>query len=88
MASEPPRLVGDDDVDAGGGHQDNRIVSQENKVTGDGKKDKAEHRVLCVDDKPQSCGKKDDKWKPVVDGSEKDKLLMPPPGGFLRPSAG
>ena len=90
MASDPPRLVGDD-VDATGDHQNNRVVGQEIEVTGEGKKGKAEHRVLCVNDKSQDWIKKDDdhdKWKPVVDASKKDKILMPPPGSFLRPSAG
>ena len=92
MASDPPppRSV-NDDVNATGGHQDNRVVSQDNEVIGESEIDKAKHQVLCVDDKTQACIKKDDdhdKWKPVIDTSEKDKMLMPPPGAFLRPSAG
>ena len=90
MVSEPPRSVGDD-VDATGnsGHHNNRIVAQENEVTDESNRDKAECQVLCADDQSQASVNKDnDKWKPVVDASEKDTLLMPPPGGFLRSSAG
>lgn len=85
MASDPARSVGDD-VNTTGDHQDNRVVSQENEVTGESKRDKVEHRA---DNESQASIKKDDdKWKPVVNASEKDKILMPPPGGFLRPPTG
>lgn len=61
-----------------------------NEVDANDKKYEAEEqKLVCTDDKSQlNIKKDDDKWKPVVDGSENDKLLMPPPGGFLRPSAG
>ena len=92
MASDTPRSVSDDVDTTSSGCQDNRIVSQRSKATDQDDQDDqdtVEQQVLCTGDKSQSCiEKNNDKWKPVSDTSEKDKLLMPPPGGFLRPPAG
>ena len=95
VASDTPQSVSDavdttSDVDTtSSGCQDNKIVSQHSEATGEDNQETVELQVLCTGDKlhPRT-EKNNDKWKPVIDTSEKDKLLMPPPGGFLRSTAG
>ena len=81
----------------GNRHQD-RVTNQESKVDevdAEVKKDETkEYKLIDTDDKSELHFKndkwkpQDDKWKPVIDDSEKDKILMPPPGGFSRLPAG
>lgn len=80
-----PQPVGEDNV------CEDRISGQESKCTGTALAERAEHSKVNIlhagdDNKKSQMHVDADKWKPVL--AEKDKLLMPPPGGFLRPSAG
>ena len=86
MASEAPRL--DINDTASSGRQD-RVASQESR-TADQDEQVKDHKVVCSDKESWlHVSKKDDKWKPIIDPSEEDKRLMPPPPGcFLRPSPG
>lgn len=82
----PPQSSVDDvdTISSNSSHQDG-VASNEGKVGAEEEKD----RTGQILDKSQACViNKDDKWRPVIDASEKDVLLMPPPASFLRLSAG
>ena len=94
MSSEVTRLIDD----APGNSGQDRVTDQDSKVdevdAAEIKKDETKEYRL-IDNKSEPRFKKDkwkpqddDKWKPVIDDSEKDKILMPPPGGFSRLPAG
>ena len=72
-------------------HQD-RVANQESKDESDAEvkiAETKEYKLINTDEKSEQYIKKDyDKWKPIIDASEKDKMLMPPPGSFPRLPAG
>lgn len=83
--SEAPQPVSDE---GNSNSCQGRITSRESEVVASGEDE--EHKfIICTDNKSQPHVKGgDDKWKPVIEAGEKDKLLMPPPGHFLRPPGG
>ena len=85
MSREATQSV--DDV-LGNSHQD-RVANQESKEDESDAEVKIaetkEYKLINTDEKSEPYIKKDyDKWKPIIDASEKDKMLMPPPGSFPR----
>ena len=88
MSREATQSV--DDV-LGNSHQD-RVTNQESKEDESDEvkiAETKEYKIINTDEKSEPYITRDyDKWKPIIDASEKDKMLMPPPGSFPRLPAG